>query len=331
MRFTQIHGDTVTFSGESTSFEFEGPKQPTESKQTLIVNLQGEHPYAFFPPWFSETTQTLIDKPDLMGKIKSTMRVESIVFLIPDKKSLHNLTWRNPQQAVSKFCHPEYPVTQAWVESMTGIPRADFHLLDWFSFQALLCRLGNQPLPGLPVIITFPESRKTFHGLAGRAAPLENLIGALPTPFRDMKGEGFLCIDHPFTGNLVPEDLSLNDVKPYSFIVLPKNRKKKIPFLQTLKLMIREPLHFHFNERYNSSPRQLGTPCQKCLHCGKICPAGIVPFMIAALFDRELIKEASRFQPEACIECGLCSYVCPSGIPLLHSIKTLKKKLRIVS
>ena len=49
--------------------------------------------------------------------------------------------------------------------------------------------------------------------------------------------------------------------------------------------------------------------------------------MISALARNEDVKGASVYKPDLCIECGLCTYVCPSGIPLMHNIQSLKREL----
>jgi Na+-translocating ferredoxin:NAD+ oxidoreductase RnfC subunit len=62
------------------------------------------------------------------------------------------------------------------------------------------------------------------------------------------------------------------------------------------------------------------------LHCVDICPAH------RSVHDRGALRSGADQEPAdfaACIECGLCSFVCPSGIPLLHAIRTLKKKAGI--
>jgi electron transport complex protein RnfC len=36
---------------------------------------------------------------------------------------------------------------------------------------------------------------------------------------------------------------------------------------------------------------------------------------------------ADRSGVHACVECGICSYVCPSHLPLLQGIRAVKKEL----
>jgi electron transport complex protein RnfC len=54
----------------------------------------------------------------------------------------------------------------------------------------------------------------------------------------------------------------------------------------------------------------------------RIQPAGLLD--AAQRADPEL---AERYGLEACIECGVCSYVCPSHLPLLGGIRKLKEEL----
>jgi Na+-translocating ferredoxin:NAD+ oxidoreductase subunit C len=37
------------------------------------------------------------------------------------------------------------------------------------------------------------------------------------------------------------------------------------------------------------------------------------------------MRLAEKYGIEACIECGICSYVCPSNLPLLEGIRRLKQ------
>jgi len=69
-------------------------------------------------------------------------------------------------------------------------------------------------------------------------------------------------------------------------------------------------------------------PCIKCAKCVDVCPASIIPCVIAGLVDNKLFNDAEQWGVFNCIECGLCEYVCPSRIPLLELIKLGKVSLR---
>lgn len=64
--------------------------------------------------------------------------------------------------------------------------------------------------------------------------------------------------------------------------------------------------------------------CIRCARCVDHCPMGLNPTKIAHAAkyrDYELMR---KYDLQGCIECGCCSYVCPSKIPLVQYIKTGK-------
>jgi len=63
---------------------------------------------------------------------------------------------------------------------------------------------------------------------------------------------------------------------------------------------------------------QLEGPCIRCGHCSEVCPARLVPNLLADHCRNEHFDRAEAYNLFDCIECGCCSYVCPSQIPLVH-------------
>ncbi|MDQ6988573.1 MAG: electron transport complex subunit RsxC [Mariprofundaceae bacterium] len=59
-------------------------------------------------------------------------------------------------------------------------------------------------------------------------------------------------------------------------------------------------------------------PCIRCGDCGEVCPAGLMPNLLANHCKQEQFDKAEDYNLFDCIECGACSYVCPSHIPLVH-------------
>jgi len=69
-------------------------------------------------------------------------------------------------------------------------------------------------------------------------------------------------------------------------------------------------------------------PCIKCARCVDHCPMGLLPTTLAHLVKKEKWEELEKYHIMDCIECGCCSYVCPSKIPLVQLIKQGKLHLQ---
>lgn len=70
-------------------------------------------------------------------------------------------------------------------------------------------------------------------------------------------------------------------------------------------------------------------PCIKCGECVESCPMGLNPSalgMLAAKREYELMGQ--RYHLGDCFECGCCTYVCPSNIPLVQQFRIAKQVLR---
>ncbi len=68
-------------------------------------------------------------------------------------------------------------------------------------------------------------------------------------------------------------------------------------------------------------------PCIRCARCVNACPMGLAPNMLGLYSDKGLYDEAAKIGLRDCIECGLCSYVCPSRRALVTWIKSGKAGL----
>lgn len=69
------------------------------------------------------------------------------------------------------------------------------------------------------------------------------------------------------------------------------------------------------------------SPCIRCAKCVDACPVQLLPTAIAQAAEHELFKRAEKLHAVDCFECGCCSYVCPSKIPLTQWIRIAKAEI----
>lgn len=68
-------------------------------------------------------------------------------------------------------------------------------------------------------------------------------------------------------------------------------------------------------------------PCIKCASCVDACPMLLMPNIIADYSKKERYGDADKIFALDCFECGCCSFVCPSKIPLVERIKKAKEEI----
>jgi ferredoxin len=66
-------------------------------------------------------------------------------------------------------------------------------------------------------------------------------------------------------------------------------------------------------------------PCVRCSWCADRCPTGVQPAWLLEAAQQRDPELATRAGIDSCIACGICDYVCPSNLPLVESIRTLKR------
>lgn len=74
-------------------------------------------------------------------------------------------------------------------------------------------------------------------------------------------------------------------------------------------------------------PRQRAVPpdpCIRCSWCVESCPVRVQPAGLLEAAQRGSLDLARHYGLDSCIECGVCSYLCPSHLPLLTGIRSLK-------
>lgn len=70
---------------------------------------------------------------------------------------------------------------------------------------------------------------------------------------------------------------------------------------------------------------------EACLGCGKCvdnCPVKLSPILIKLAYDDKDKEKMVKLHADMCMECGLCSYICPSRIELTEAVGKAKKVVR---
>jgi len=68
--------------------------------------------------------------------------------------------------------------------------------------------------------------------------------------------------------------------------------------------------------------------CIRCGRCVDACPMFLNPSLLGMMAKKGLWEEMEENHVLDCFECGSCSYVCPSGIPLVQSFRVGKGLIR---
>lgn len=61
-------------------------------------------------------------------------------------------------------------------------------------------------------------------------------------------------------------------------------------------------------------------PCNHCLACSNYCPSGLFP---SVLYHHSIVGRKDKTEAlniKACIQCGICNFVCPANLPLCETI-----------
>lgn len=71
-------------------------------------------------------------------------------------------------------------------------------------------------------------------------------------------------------------------------------------------------------------PNQEKYGCIRCSKCLRKCPKGLNPIKLYELSKRKEKDEFIKFGGDKCIDCNLCTYICPSNVELAQEIKTFR-------
>ena len=156
--------------------------------------------------------------------------------------------------------------------------------------------MKNKPLIERVVTVTGKSVKKPGNFLVRIGTPVRDLIeaaGGLP------EGTGKVVIGGPMMGRAVA-NLDFSVTKGMSGIVL-------IPD--------------------SEASRQADLPCIRCAKCVEGCPMNLEPYLMMQLAEKGLWDLAEMNHITDCMECGSCSFTCPSARPILDNIRIGKSKV----
>ena len=84
-----------------------------------------------------------------------------------------------------------------------------------------------------------------------------------------------------------------------------------------------------FRDREASPTHGRVQPCIRCGYCLDACPIFLNPAELGLLArNQEFGRMADEFHLMDCFECGSCSFVCPSHLPLVQQFRLAKAAVR---
>ena len=70
------------------------------------------------------------------------------------------------------------------------------------------------------------------------------------------------------------------------------------------------------------------TACLRCGRCTSVCPTGLLPELMAEAAE---LKNYERYEKTLygleCVQCGSCSFICPAHRPLTETFKRVKAEI----
>ncbi len=77
----------------------------------------------------------------------------------------------------------------------------------------------------------------------------------------------------------------------------------------------------------SESTRKPVKACIRCSKCVEACPMGLEPYLLMTLSVKSMMEIMEKESAMDCVECGSCSYICPSNRPLLDYIRLGKNEI----
>ncbi|MFU8793834.1 MAG: 4Fe-4S dicluster domain-containing protein [Dethiobacteria bacterium] len=177
----------------------------------------------------------------------------------------------------------------------------------------------GKPLIETIIALCGPGWKENFHIRVRIGTPIDTITGS----YLDQTNADWMIIpNNPMTSGAIadlslPVDRIINSLTAVSGNIKNRSSWSLLSAVSSLK-------------GRSCCPNVYGEvkSCIFCGYCEEVCPVGLIPHLLDKHARRNLIsKDLINYGILNCVECNLCSYVCPSKIPVARHIKLGQQKL----
>ncbi|MCE5278537.1 MAG: 4Fe-4S dicluster domain-containing protein [Planctomycetaceae bacterium] len=244
-------------------------------------------------------------------------------------ESLRGHTWLNLVEVPLRYPADNF----ALLARELGLPRSADGPVWGVRIEGLLAvdRALTYSRPSVRRLISLggPGASKCLHVLIEPGYPLRELLaGRLKEgPMRVVRdgvltgaacGAGYLGIDSECTGFTILPQCD----RPGGWLAELGPGRSTISYGRSFLGHLRGKLvPQEMNDALHGRPQA----CISCGQCKRVCPAGIMPYLIHRHLRRGNAAAAARSRVDLCVSCGLCSYVCPAKIELMQQFVAARR------
>lgn len=156
---------------------------------------------------------------------------------------------------------------------------------------------------------------------------VEDILKKLRSSVNDLR----LVLNNLLTGTVLKINNVYTDRTFFKIIAVPEERQRQ--FLAFIRPGFKKDSYSNtfltlLKKECNTNMKGEQRPCLFCNYCDSVCPVNILPFLISKYVERNIIDEnIINLKIFNCVDCNLCSYVCPSKIPVAENIKKGKEEI----
>jgi Na+-transporting NADH:ubiquinone oxidoreductase subunit A len=302
---------------------FRNIPNPQSFPPSIIISLGSKEPFQPVPEVY------LKDKVDLFEfGIKILNKLTRTLFIsaspdnnfVPDRLNTH----------VTHTCEGVYPADDPGVLLYTIKKHPDENRAWYINGQdvillAMLLKTGKYPVDRT-VVLGGTLAREKKHLQTRMGVPLNHITKG----HADDTGAARHIVGGIFNGYTGSKDSYMGFYET-SLVLIPEGDEKE--FFGFARPGFNKPSRSRtFLSFINKSPKAMDCNChgevRACINCGfcaEVCPVDILPQFTYKSILADEIEEALNHGLLDCVECCLCTYVCPSKIELRNILKETKK------